>query len=468
MSDEFDYAKLLIVRNKFLCCVPVGEIGLKEHLKGISWTDQALLLDSTVNSVLLQEYPVRISYQKAFLKLLIQVLEQNCDEVHDIVYDTYCVLLNTVDEAKYSYKHYCIEDRVITLKENRNFISEGTTGLCSWQAALALSEYCLINKHHLQRRTVLELGAGVGLVGITVALHCQPRAIYLTDCHPKVLAVLAENVSLNLTANPHTITPDSIDTHTVKQVDSSAQRVPLNCHTVKETVSARFDSIPTGNSSQLEHRRESDNRYTVKETVSARFDSIPVANSPAPSPHTITETLRRCGFDSSVRESPYCHTVKDAVQQQVQLERASNTSDKCVRKLDDSKFDQKFDSSSCVLVHTVRATDTRVCVLNLPWESVDDIECCSRIVPDLILAADVVYDSSVFQPLCATVKYFVNSNAKCQVIFACTERNTSTLNEFMKLLETNHFNIRELSPPESKYFYWSTEIPIRFFTVTAL
>lgn len=282
----------------------------------------------------------------------------------------------------------------------------------------------------------------MGLVGITVALHCQPSAIYLTDCHPKVLTVLAENVSLNLTVNssvekPHTIkdsiTLDSIDSYTVKPVDS-ADREPENCHPIKETSSARFDSTATVDSS--ERCRESVNRYTIKETVSARCDSIPVKNSiePPVNLHTIKETLRRSEFDSNVRESVNCHTVKETARLAVQSASSLNTSasDKCIVKLDE-KFDGKFDSSSGVLLHTVK-DNTGVGVLNLPWESVNEIECCSTIVPDLILAADVVYDSSVFQPLCGAVKYFLDANAQCQVIFACTERNTDTLNEFITLL----------------------------------
>lgn len=48
---------------------------------------------------------------------------------------------------------------------------------------------------------MLELGAGVGLAGITVKLKCQPARVFLTDCHDAVLSTLAKNVRINFRDN---------------------------------------------------------------------------------------------------------------------------------------------------------------------------------------------------------------------------------------------------------------------------
>ncbi|MEM5709755.1 hypothetical protein, partial [Elizabethkingia meningoseptica] len=46
-------------------------------------------------------------------------------------------------------------------------------------------------------RTVLELGSGVGLTGITVCRSCSPSRFVFSDCHPSVLQKLRANVQLN-------------------------------------------------------------------------------------------------------------------------------------------------------------------------------------------------------------------------------------------------------------------------------
>lgn len=71
-------------------------------------------------------------------------------------------------------------------------------------------------------------------------------------------------------------------------------------------------------------------------------------------------------------------------------------------------------------------------VLNLPWEEVDDGVCKELGRIDLILAADVVYDSGLFKPLIGALK---NISKTCEVediVFACTERNPETLEKFLQ------------------------------------
>lgn len=46
-------------------------------------------------------------------------------------------------------------------------------------------------------RTVLELGSGVGLTGITICRSCGPSRYVFSDCHGSVLQRLRGNVQLN-------------------------------------------------------------------------------------------------------------------------------------------------------------------------------------------------------------------------------------------------------------------------------
>lgn len=49
-------------------------------------------------------------------------------------------------------------------------------------------------------RSVLELGSGVGLTGLSVCLQCAPKSFCFTDSHLEVLERLRENIHLNITS----------------------------------------------------------------------------------------------------------------------------------------------------------------------------------------------------------------------------------------------------------------------------
>lgn len=61
------------------------------------------------------------------------------------------------------------------------------------------------------------------------------------------------------------------------------------------------------------------------------------------------------------------------------------------------------------------------------------------IQPDVIIASDVVYDSTLFKPFCQTIDYiFTKTNANCQFVLAATVRNQDTLNDFFKEIGNNY------------------------------
>lgn len=60
--------------------------------------------------------------------------------------------------------------------------------------------YCNIPTHItyvITYRHVLELGSGVGLVGMAMCRTCTPTSYCFTDCHPQVLSLLSSNIHLN-------------------------------------------------------------------------------------------------------------------------------------------------------------------------------------------------------------------------------------------------------------------------------
>ncbi|XP_031352406.1 protein-lysine N-methyltransferase EEF2KMT isoform X2 [Photinus pyralis] len=306
MCNKDVISELKYVQKQFLCAVPIPKINWKNIFDVFNCELQENLVSRTVNLSLVLEYPIQISYQKSFLKHLINRLERKGLTPSDCLYDAFGRVVALGDAGPY-FRHYFLENgKIISLKENSSFISEGTTGLCSWQASLALSEWCLGNEEFLKGQAVVELGSGVGLTGLTVAL-CQAKQVFLTDGHPSVLKVLEDNVRLNSGLIP---------------------------------------------------------------------------------------------------------------------------------------------------------TDTDVQVLSLPWENIDT----NRNLPsvDILLAADVVYDSSVFPCLLNAILHFFKFGTKTLVI-ACTERNPTTLKQFLLLLESNHIIYEELKNYSQHNFLWSTESPIKIF-----
>ena len=75
-----------------------------------------------------------------------------------------------------------------------------TTGLCTWNGALTLSEWVLQNKAMFVGKTVVELGSGIGLAGILTAVATGATKVVMTDHIPDVLRIIEENIQLNRAA----------------------------------------------------------------------------------------------------------------------------------------------------------------------------------------------------------------------------------------------------------------------------
>lgn len=177
-------------------------------LNELTWNEQKSLLEQTVNWPILEKHPLQVKYIIRFLRYVIDALESRNEEIHDDLYTIFCdyqAKATQLDNGVYSYKHYCIaadrEREIITLKENHNKISQGTTGLNVWEAALALCEWSIANKSFISGKNVLELGAGTGLSSLVIGKCCRPKSIVLTDGDDNVLDYLRENVRNNFQRN---------------------------------------------------------------------------------------------------------------------------------------------------------------------------------------------------------------------------------------------------------------------------
>ncbi|CAM9234270.1 unnamed protein product [Choristocarpus tenellus] len=74
---------------------------------------------------------------------------------------------------------------------------DNEVGMRVWEAGRVLAEYCVSRPELFKGRRVLELGAGVGMTGLTIAACCNPSEVVLTDYAPRVLANLRFNAEIN-------------------------------------------------------------------------------------------------------------------------------------------------------------------------------------------------------------------------------------------------------------------------------
>ncbi|KAI0937170.1 hypothetical protein AcV5_005131 [Taiwanofungus camphoratus] len=194
------------------------------------------LHDFLLNLVLfnshLQVYPPSQQYQISFWKWAIQQLEERCTsedtEIDERIYSHLISLMplscsgnlavppptesyvtyfwKTPQRASDTVEFSCVQKA--TLLESRMMIESGTTGLRTWTASLVMAQHLILHPDLVQGRRILELGAGVGFLGIVIATlqllaeapekPGQPSpALCLTDANDAVLRRCQDNVRLS-------------------------------------------------------------------------------------------------------------------------------------------------------------------------------------------------------------------------------------------------------------------------------
>ncbi|XP_026217668.1 protein-lysine N-methyltransferase EEF2KMT isoform X1 [Anabas testudineus] len=155
------------------------------------------VLKQTCLHSLCRTFPPSLRYRRLFLSELIRRQEAADCEPLDELYDALAEVVGAEETAE-CYKSYLLPcGDAISLLENVALISEGTTGLVTWEAALYMAEWALDHQQVFTGRTVLELGSGVGLTGIAICRSCSPKRFVFTDCHPTVLQKLRDNIQQN-------------------------------------------------------------------------------------------------------------------------------------------------------------------------------------------------------------------------------------------------------------------------------
>ncbi|XP_054616086.1 protein-lysine N-methyltransferase EEF2KMT isoform X2 [Dunckerocampus dactyliophorus] len=155
------------------------------------------VLKQTCLHALCKKFPPSVRYRKLFLVELIRRVEAADCEPLDELYDSLAEVVSA-QEAAEGYRTFLLPcGGTVSLLENLALISEGTTGLVTWEAAHYLAEWALDHPQTFAGRKVLELGSGVGFTGVTVCRSCGPSKYVFSDGHSSVLQRLEDNVRLN-------------------------------------------------------------------------------------------------------------------------------------------------------------------------------------------------------------------------------------------------------------------------------
>ncbi|KAM9456800.1 protein-lysine N-methyltransferase EEF2KMT isoform 2-T2 [Clarias gariepinus] len=155
------------------------------------------ILKKTCLHSVCRKNPPSVKYRRLFLSELIKKHEATASEPLDELYDALGEVMSAEEETVCYKTYFLPSGEPVSLEENVAMISEGTTGLVTWEAALHLAEWALDNTHVFAGKTVLELGSGSGLTGVAVCRACKPKKYTFTDCHQSVLQRLRNNIQHN-------------------------------------------------------------------------------------------------------------------------------------------------------------------------------------------------------------------------------------------------------------------------------
>nr|CAD7457240.1 unnamed protein product [Timema tahoe] len=394
-------------------------------------------------------------------------LENAGVEVCDDLYSAYCSLLSRrPEEDGTHYKHYLLsnyEEDIITLKESCSLVSQGTTGLCSWQAAEALAEWCVTHRLMLAHKEILELGSGVGLTGLTVSLCCRPRSFHFSDCHPAVLQFLCHNVALNA-KHPAKIKPSEAEDGQTRTSQEDCKVAESPCNRIEQMEVAQNMSKHC----ETNKCNRSDNELLCAANI-RNLENYISERSPDKEPSSSICCPRLSNNETCVTYRYHSdRTKRDASQDNYKLK--SPTWLKCYASSGEGPTgNQNLDDVVDERVkYRTNFNGTLLQVLYLPWEDIPHNIVGVKLSPDFVLAADVVYDVSIFDPLCNAFCHFIfQGKHGCTVVLACTVRNNDTLEQFLSLLDSRGLQVKEEEFETTKMFLCEADTPINIYSITA-
>ncbi|KAL8858295.1 MAG: hypothetical protein Q9178_005158 [Gyalolechia marmorata] len=159
--------------------------------------------------------PIYLPYAFRILKKLLFILEAAIedpeeDEISDDLANCFAEMLarrssesmESIQEKRpvtYTAPVLYFNPPTVTILEAPNLLSSnGDTGNRTWDAALFLATFLFTDgRHFVEKKSVLELGAGLGFVSVLCGKHLGAKHVVVTDASEAVLNTAQENAKLN-------------------------------------------------------------------------------------------------------------------------------------------------------------------------------------------------------------------------------------------------------------------------------
>ncbi|KAJ0975687.1 hypothetical protein J5N97_017652 [Dioscorea zingiberensis] len=205
----------LCLESALLAMEPVNAVLSLARQSGrgsITTEVQTFILDHCTKNVVGKDNTRHDIYMKNILKRIISAAESSNTDVVEGLYEQFAcyMMLNMEDgslnENNKIYKHISfylsnghndmtLTNFVVKLQCSLNML-QGDTGCALWPSSLFLSEFILSHPWILSNKCCLEVGSGVGLVGVCLA-YVGACKVVLTDGDASTLANMEHNIELN-------------------------------------------------------------------------------------------------------------------------------------------------------------------------------------------------------------------------------------------------------------------------------
>ena len=207
ISDFLCLQRMDEIVKKFFLWLPIDLIWLDNLLQQRLVTDTDLqafqfeLLARTLKSDTFAKFPTHFESSQLFFKKFVTAFENlNIESIFDEFYEASVPMRTENQSGNLYYKSYLDvigQAHLCSLIEKKEFVSQGTTGLQTWPAAEFLFEH-LMQRDFSSPKVVLELGSGIGYLGISCLKHIKSFSKWIfTDHSDAVLQILNENIAVN-------------------------------------------------------------------------------------------------------------------------------------------------------------------------------------------------------------------------------------------------------------------------------
>eukprot|EP00117_Sycon_ciliatum_P032022 scpid68051/ scgid2593/ Protein FAM86A len=432
------------IQEQYMALVPMRMFDWQSVTASLDESTQLDILARTCQHPLCQRYPASSTYRQAFLKVLMNKCERSGHDIAEDLYVAYTDTLNTPANATTDepgtnkdqpYRIYMLREYKhcpIVLQESDSFVSQGTTGLQTWPAAVHLVEWMLDNQEAFNQRDVLELGCGIGLVGCALSqwcgrAHVTSAATAATSCHP------TPSTTAPTTSSAAPMTPSTAPmTSSVALMTSSA--TPVTSCPSRITLTDHHPGVLRQLAANVAR-----NLGTQAESVTASATSSKPLSPEA-------------GKSGSGHYDDHCFTAAP-----LQL-----------RAHSDSAQSSDMDSASVTTIAELNWCD-------IDEEGTASHRLMSSLHPDTILAADVVFDKAIVPSLVATLHTLLSHqqdrtdphNLPTTAIVSCTIRNEDTFQCFLTAIDKHSLCWCYIDVSENKRLWCDRTVPVRLVRITA-